>query len=182
MTGPLTRIWRRTLRRIGLLGVATAVILIASAALAAWSVQLDREGDNLRHRLQTLAKSPSKPVPAVKVSWLPVEQQIGEFVATFPPVSQTAADLNEVFQSAKRRNIQLNRGDYQLKDDAHTALLTLTATFPLTAGYAQTKEFAADVLSTLAHSSMDELSMSRSTAGDSALETSIRFSFVYRRP
>lgn len=182
MTSMLTRIWRRTLRRIGPLGVAAAVTLVIAAALAAWSAQLDREGELLHHRLQTLARSPSQSVPAAKMPWVPVEQQIGEFVATFPPVSQTAADLNEVFQSARRHNIQLNRGDYQLKDDAHTALLTLTATFPLTAGYAQTKEFAADVLNALAHASMDELSMSRVTAGDNALETSVRFSFVYRRP
>ncbi|MDR3370140.1 hypothetical protein [Rhodoferax sp.] len=182
MTGALTRIWRRTLRRVGSVGIAAAMILLISATLAAWSVRLDREGKSLRNTLQIQAKSPTRPVPIVKAPTLPVEQQIGEFVATFPPVSQTADDLTEVFESAKRRHIQLNRGDYQLKDEAHSALLTLTATFPLTASYAQTKEFAADVLRALPHASMDELSMSRGTATDSALETSIRFSFVYRRP
>ena len=181
MTGTLTRIWRRTLRRYGPLGVAAAMLLMGAAVLAAWMSQLDFQGDALRARLQALTATPKIPTLQVTASPISIGQQIGDFVAAFPPLSQSAGDLNQVFQSAKKHNIQLSRGDYRLKDDAHEALLFLTATFPLNAGYEETKEFAADVLSALPHASMDELSMVRSTAGESALETSIRFSFVYRR-
>jgi hypothetical protein len=181
MNHALLGIWHRSLRRIGPMGVYAALLLAVALALAAWSIQLDRQGEALRRRLQEMAGASASPAAPARAA-LPAGQQIGTFVALFPPLSQSAEDLDKVFQSARRRNIALNRGDYQLKDDARAALLILTATFPINASYAQTKEFVADVLAALPHAAMDTLSMARGTAGDSALETSVRFSLVYRRP
>jgi hypothetical protein len=181
MNKTLAALWHRSLRRFGLPGVAATVLLIGAAALAGWSVQLDQDAEALRQRLEAVTRAAAAAAPLVAAAPLPVDQQVSQFVATFPPVSQTAADLNAVFQSAKRRHIPLNRASYQLNDERNATLLTLTATFPVTASYRQVKEFAADVLRTLPHASLDELTMSRSTAGDAVLDTSVRFSFSYRR-
>jgi hypothetical protein len=181
MTAALTGIWRHSLRRIGPLGLAALLLLLAALALALWWGQLHGEGESLRRQLQAAAGSSAKAVAPARAA-LPAAQQIGSFVALFPPLSQSAEDLERIFQSAHQHHIALNRGDYQQKDEARAALLILTATFPLNAGYAETKGFVADVLEALPHAAMESLSMARSAAGDSALETSVRFSLVYRRP
>ncbi len=178
----LVGIWHRTLRLIGPVNVATGFITMGTVALAAWAMQLDSQGDALSHQLKARTASAPTPDQTVQARHVPVGQQIDEFVATFPPLSQNPADLIEVFQSAKRHDIQLPRGDYRFKNDVNIALVVLTATFPLSADYGSTKGFAADVLRALPHASIDDLRMTRSAADVGALESSIRFSFVYRQP
>jgi hypothetical protein len=182
VTLSLIGMWHRNLRRFGPLGIAAGFFAAGALALAAWIPQLYSQDDELRTTLKKRATQAPTLVPAANVQSVPEVQQIGEFIAAFPPMSQNSSDLNEIFQSAKRRNIQLARGEYQLKDDANTPLVVLIATFPVSAGYGPTKEFTADVLRALPHVSLDELRMTRSAAGVSALESSIRFSLVYRRP
>lgn len=178
----LVGLWHRTLRLVGPLNIAASIFTVGTVALAAWAMQLDGQDDALRRQLQARATSAPTPDQTVQARHVPVGQQIDEFVATFPPLSQNPADLIEVFESAKRHGIQLPRGDYQFKNDVNVALVVLTATFPLSAAYGPTREFAADVLRALPHASMDDLRMTRGTADVRALESSIRFSFVYRRP
>lgn len=182
MRRTLIGIWHRTLRRVGPLSVVAGIFTAGAVALAAWAVQLDGQGDAMRQQVQAHAASAPTPDQAVQARPVPVGQQIDAFVATFPPLAQNPADLSEVFQSAKRHDIQLPRGDYQLKNDMNAALVVLTATFSLSAAYGPTREFAADVLRALPHASMDELRMTRSAADVGALESSIRFSLVYQRP
>lgn len=182
MRRTLIGLWHRTLRLVGPLSVVAGIFTLGAVALAAWAVQLDGQGDAMRQQLKAQAAGAPIPDQAVQARRVPVGQQIDEFVATFPPLSQNPADLSEVFQSATHRGIQLPRGDYQLKNDPNAALVVWTATFPLSAAYGPTKEFAADVLRALPHASMDELRMTRSAADVSTLESSIQFSFVYQRP
>ncbi len=174
-------IWRRMFRRIGLLGVVAGMFTGGAMVLGTWALLLDVQGVALRTQRQVQTASDPASHPGVPIKRLSVGQHIDEFVSTFPPLSRNTADLSEVFKSAKRRNIPLPRGDYQLKNDINAALVVVTATFPMTAAYGPTKEFAADVLRALPHASMDELRMTRSAANLDALETSIRFSFVYRK-
>lgn len=174
-------IWHRMLRRFGPLGLAAGIFILGAVTLMAWAFELKAQRAALNQQLQAQATKAKHPDLVMPVSHMPVGQQIDEFVATFPPLSQSPADLNSVFQSAESRHIQLLRGDYQFKTDANATLVVLTATFPLHAGYVSTKEFAADVLRALPHASMDELRMTRSTADIGELESSIRFSFVYRK-
>jgi hypothetical protein len=175
----LARVWRRTLRRLGPLGVAAVALLAAAALVAAWIPRLDRQGEQLREALAArLANSSTqrKPPPAP----VPVGEQVREFVAAFPPLTQNAGDLDEVFQSAKRHNVPLLKGEYQFKQDPQAPLATYTATFPVHSQYGALKEFTADVLRALPNASMDELRMTRSDAGSTTLEAVVRFTFVYR--
>ncbi len=175
-------IWHRMLRRVGPLGLAAGIFTLGAVTLMAWAIELKTQRAALNQQLQAQATKATPPDLVMPASRVPVGQQIDEFVATFPPLSQNPADLGDVFQSAEHRQIQLFRGDYQFKNDANAALVVLTATFPLHAAYGPTKEFAADVLRALPHASMDELRMTRNAADVGELESSIRFSFVYRRP
>jgi hypothetical protein len=103
-------------------------------------------------------------------------------VSRFPALTQSANDLEQVFALAKRRNIDLLKGDYQLKSEANTSLVSYTATFPVRNEYGALKAFAADVLQALPHVSMDELRMSRADSGSGALDSVVRFTFIYGSP
>lgn len=181
MKRALLGLWHRTVRFAGLPGIAGVALLMAALLLASWIPPLQREGQALR---TALAAKSAMPMPgAVSAARrVPVGEQVGDFVAAFPLLSQNPSDLDAVFQSAKRHDLQLLRGEYQLKQDANAPLLTYTATFPVRAHYGAIKDFTAAVLRALPHASMDELRMNRSASGSSELESVIRFSFVYRKP
>jgi len=154
-------------------------LLAAALVIAAWIPRLDREADQLRLALAARIAAASKagtPPPAP----VPVGEQVREFIAALPPLTQSASDLDAVFQSAKRHNVALLKGEYQLKQDPQAPLVTYIATFPIRTQYGALKEFTADVLRELPNSSMDELRMTRNDAASLTLEAVVRFTFVYR--
>lgn len=171
-------LWLRLRRRIGVAGIAALLLIVPLAVAAAWTMRLDREADGLRAALASRASAPPVAKPARRE--LPPGQQVAAFLAGFPPLAQNAADLDEVFSTAKRHNLNLNRGEYQLKAENGTPLVVYTATFPVRHDYASLKDFTSDVLKTLPHASLDELRMSRPDASSSVLDATVRFTFVYR--
>lgn len=173
--------WRRLQRKLGPMGLAALGCLIAASALALWIAQLQLQSKALKLeqkiKLAAMVRT-AIPPPLRQVS---VSQQMTEFVTAFPLLSQNAEDLKKVFASAKQYHMLLPKGEYQFRNEADAPLLTVTATFPVSANYASIKGFVADVLKTLPHASLDELRMTRNTAGHPTLDSSIRFTFVYRR-
>lgn len=181
MKRALLGLWHRTLRHAGPLGITGVALLMAALLLASAIPALQRQGQALR--VAVAAKSATPMPAAVRIARrMPVGEQVGQFVAAFPLLSQSPSDLDAVFQSAKRHNVQLPRGEYQLKQDASAPLLIYTATFAVRTNYGAIKDFTADVLEALPNASMDELRMNRSASGSSELESVIRFSFIYRKP
>lgn len=181
MSFVLTGWWRRAFGRLGTVGVAGMLGLAAVLPLAAWLPQLERESAELDAALAQRMAGMTGRVAPVAHTRVPAEQQVATFAGTFPPLSQHARDLRQVFDSAHRRKLLLPKGDYQIRDEAGAPLVTVTATFPLVANYPALRDFSADVLKALPHATLDELRMSRDGAGSEALESSVRFSFVYRR-
>jgi hypothetical protein len=173
--------WRRANRRLGMDGMASMALALGALLITAWIPTLSTKGDALSAAITVATNTKPATAPMVAISRVPVGQQIGEFVSAFPALSQNSEDLNQVFTSAKRHNIQLPRGDYQFKQDPSAPLVIVTATFPMSADYAVIKEFTADVLLAIPNASMDELRMTRSTAVSNSLEAVVRFSFVYQR-
>ena len=174
----LQRLWRQALRRLGRSGLVALALLAGAALVAAWMPRLEQRGDQLRAALAAAA-SASAPAP-MAVRRVPVGEQLGEFIAAFPPLARNAADLDEVFESASRHHLQLLKGEYQFKQEPNAPLVTYSATFPVRNDYAATKAFAADVLRALPNASLDELRMSRSDAGSTTIDSVVRFTFVYR--
>jgi hypothetical protein len=173
--------WRRLVRRLGTTGVASLALALAAAALFMATPYLEQRTEELKAvaLTQSLRNEHAKVVtPSRQPS---VGEQIDRFVANFPPLSQHPDDLQRVFASAAREKVMLPRGEYQFRNDANAPLVTVTASFPITADYPAIKSFAADVLTAVPHASMDELRMNRDGAGGKTLESLIRFSFVYRR-
>lgn len=178
----LLGLWHRSLRFAGPSGITGVTLLMAASLIGASIPHFQKQGEALS--IEVAARSISTPASGSlnEVRRLSVDQQVGEFVSAFPLLSQNPSDLEEVFSIAKRHNVKLLRGEYQLKQEAKAPLVTYTATFPLRSDYGSIRDFTADVLRALPNASMDELRMSRSAAGGTVLESVIRLSFVYRRP
>lgn len=181
MNFSLIGIWHQVLRPSGAYRVAALVLVGSALLLATWIPKLVSQGNALRAAAESKANAKPSFAAPNGVSRIPVGQQISEFVAAFPPLSHSTEDLQAVFESAKRHNLQLPRGDYQFKEDATAPLVVFSATFPLSAEYATVKGFTADVLRTVPNVSLDELRMTRNAAGSNMLESVVRFSFVYQR-
>jgi len=174
-------LWRRALRKIGASGVI-ALILLALAAAAGLSIaSLSRRADELRSTLITRADEIARKGQSVRRS-VSTTEQVGEFVNALPQLSHSAEDLAQVFAAAQRHKMSLPKGEYVLKAEPNTPLVSVTATFPVRHDYGAIKSFTADVLTTLPHVSMDELRMARADAGAGVLDAVVRFTFVYRSP
>ena len=179
MRGLPRRLWVRGTRRAGGVGLLAFGLLAAAAAIAAWVPQLTRHDAQLRSAIAQQLATPARPAPAA-VRHVPVGEQIGDFVAAFPPPTRATSDLDVVFESARQHNVTLLKGDYQFKQEPNAPLVTYTATFPLRSEYGAVKAFATDVLRGVPNASMDELRLSRADASSTVLDAVVRFTFVYR--
>ena len=180
MNAAVLGVWHRVLRRFGAYRLLSLSLLLLSLLLGAWVLELDAQDQVMRATI--IAKRAAHPVaPAAPTRHIPVAEQVDEFVAAFPPLDDNAADLERIFQSARKHNLQLPRGEYKFKQDANEPLASYTAIFPVKADYGALRDFSADVLNALPNASMEELRMARSSADSTLLEAVIRFTLVYRR-
>lgn len=177
----LQRLWWQGVRSVGVPGMVAIGLLLPALAIGILIPGFHQRSDELRATLVQRANEIAQQGKTVRRPMTSGER-IGEFVAAFPPLAQSSADLQQVFEAASKHGLALPRGDYQLKVEPNTPLASLTATFPVRNEYGVLKTFTADVLSTLPHVSMDELRMTRSDAGTGVLDSTIRFTFVYRSP
>lgn len=181
MNQHLQRLWWRAVRQFGAPGLIALFLLVPAVAIGLAIPTLTRHSDELRAALAARAEELSKRDQPVRRR-MSAGEQVGEFVAGFPPISQSAADLEQVFAAAAQRKVTLPKGDYLLKAEPNSPLVAFTATFPVRNEYGALKAFTADVLTALPHVSMDELRMTRSDAGSGTLDSVVRFTFVYRSP
>ena len=174
----LLRTWLRLVRRVGYSGIAGGLVLVAGLALAASLPALKRETqDSVASMARTQAAREHLPARAAPVS---PGDAARAYVDAFPALSQNAADVAQVFAAAQLRHIPLPKGEYQLKAEPNAPFVTYTATFPVHGDYEALKGFSADVLSALPHVAMDELRLSRDSAGSATLDAVVRFTFFYR--
>jgi len=180
MTAAL-RSWRLAQRRLGLTGLLALALVVPTMAIALWLPELIRDGDALRDRLAARAERAAL-APAVAARPMSDRERVQQFVSRFPPLSRNAEDLAQVFALARARRIDLPKGEYQLKVEPNSPLISYTATFPVQNEYKALKAFTGDVLQALPHVSMDELRMSRADARSGALDSVVRFTFIYGSP
>lgn len=179
-SSPLS-LWRHTVRRLGHTGIAATVLLAAGVVLLAAVPHLQSRTLALQDAQAVQADDLARKNEAVSVREVPLGEQIDGFVAAFPLLPQHVDDMRAVFAAAQGQKLKLLRGEYQFRNDANAPLVTVTASFPVTADYGTIKAFTAEVLKNVPHASLDELRMTRDNAGSKTLESWIRFSFLYRK-
>jgi hypothetical protein len=178
MNARLQALWWLGLRRLGVTGMLAVGLLVVALLIGLALPGLMKRSDDLRASLVRRAEEVSRQARSTRP--VGAADRNGELIAGFPALTQSAADLAQVFAAAQARKITLVKGDYQFKAEPGAPLVSLTATFPVRNEYGAIKGFTADVLTALPHVSMDELRMARPDAGSGVLESVIRFTFVYR--
>lgn len=179
MNRALHSVWTRTVRRVGYPGVLGILMLVPALAVAAWLPRLKHDANDATTLLAERSRAVSQRLKAMPPS-VSEADMTKELVASFPAMSQSAADLETIFAVASQHRVELAKGEYQLKAEPNTPFLAYTATFPVRNDYGTVKDFSADVLTALPHASMDELRMTRDAAGSASLDAVIRFTLFYR--
>ena len=177
----LRRGWQRARRRLGasgLLGCALGALALLALTL---SPHIRDATDATRAALQGREEA-SRRMPASTTPALTEQQRADQIIKELPAFEQNAEDLRAVFASASSAHVLLEKGDYAVKSDAGSPIVTYTATFPVHESYAALKSFTANVLRALPHAALDELRLSRPDASDELLVATVRFTLIYRRP
>ena len=180
MNPALNRIWQRIRRTVPPYALLALALLLVCAGIAPWLMALEEQADQLRAEIDLAHQSKRQDKTKV-IRTVPLAEQVEEFVNALPPTNQTTDDMEQVFKIAKANQISLIKGDYKLTRSAGDPLTHYTATIPIHAPYLAIRNFSAELLDTLPHVALDELRMNRVNADDTALDSEIRLSFVYRR-
>lgn len=175
----LLRQWQRLLRRLGTSGMVGLALLLIAGVLIAWTPSLLRDANDQRAVAEQRQRATAMLI-RTRGELPSTRQQLIRFVASFPMIGQNAADLKVVFAAAERHRIALPKGEYVLNAEPHSTFVVYTATFPVAEGYGGIKEFAAEVLSTLPHSAMEDLRLERRDSLSTGLDARIRISLIYR--
>lgn len=179
MKRTMLRLWQRARRRVGLSGLVALLLLALSAGIGEWVPSITRTASQIRSKLVARAGE-FRPAAGDSESQAGPSDKLADYVALFPPRSQATSDLSNIFSTAQRQHLQLARGEYQFKSEVNSPFVAYTAAFPVHSDYGSIKAFAADVLVTLPHASLDEFRLSRESAGSETLDAVIRFTLTYR--
>lgn len=174
----LSRWWHRTLRVTGLGGPTALALLMLMLGLAATMPRLNRALQRADADVEARAATLRVRVPSLRQPSR--DEQVVGYVSAFPQAEQMPDDLGEIYACAERHKVALVRGDYQLKTERDSPFVSYVATFPVHTEYAAVKAFAADVLQSLPHASLDELKLSRDGAATGALDAVVRITLTYR--
>ncbi|MFO1267011.1 MAG: hypothetical protein U1F25_09820 [Rubrivivax sp.] len=162
-------------RRLGRFGPLAVLVLALALAAAAWHALRRPAIDASIQKLEQQARELRQLRPRLDAA---TAQQT---LRALPPMRQHPADLRTVFEVAEAHRIDLASGEYQLRSLAESALVTVSATFPLTAGYPEVKAFTRSLLERLPHVALDDLRLERSHIGSRELQVRVRMSFHYQR-
>lgn len=172
-------------RAVGLPGVAGAAILVASLLfyavavlpVAAESAALAREITALEAARQAAPADGTREKPSDPV------RQLAEFYRFFPKSSQAPDDLAKLHALAAVHGVQLDQGTYRLLRDRVGKLSMYEIALPVKGDYPQLRKFMSQALTEIPYLSLDSVSFQRQKAGDTTLESQIKFTlFLVESP
>jgi hypothetical protein len=172
------RVWRTWRSRLGPEGLAGALLVALSLAVAGYAPVL-REDTEVRkadvEALRTQLRSTQQASPATGRG--PVES----LRSVLPPMDSATHDLRTVFATAARHRVDVPKGDYTLHHaDDGSGLARLDLVLPIKDRYVTIKALVADLLNALPHASLGELRLERPAASSPLLEARVRLTLHYR--
>ena len=175
------RLWLRVHRMLGWPGVVGAMLVLGAGLLLAVLTPLQHDADALHMSLSQQRDALRKRAPPAAPQDAAAERA-RRYVESFPPPSQRADDVEQLFKSAQSAGVELPKGNFAPKTEQGSPFTVYTVTLPLRARYPALKVFVADVLESLPHASLEELRMTRADAGSGQLESVVRLALYYRQP
>lgn len=180
-TWTLRRLADRTMRRLGLGGVALVVLGLLLAI--AWATDL-HFSDQLVMEQRQAAKIASRPGVSEAKSELPimtVTQELRALDTRMPAAEDGMQVLADLFALAEAHRLELARGDYQLESDGKSGLLRLRMTFPVKGNAKSIHGFARDALLANPTLAFDALAFKREHLNSEEAEAKVQLS-LYTRP
>jgi hypothetical protein len=181
MNSLLSRVWQRLLRRLGSQGLVGLALVAAALALAAWALHLDKLSAATRQSAEVRQRQTAQSSRERSLAISPQESR-RNFIERFPPPSQNAADLAQVFAAAAHSNLSLSKGEYHQVIETQSPFVTYVATFPVKDSYPNVRDFATEVLRSLPHAALEELRLERSNSTATVLDARVRINLFYRAP
>jgi hypothetical protein len=157
-----------SVQRTGKLGVSGLALLLASLVfLVSTHLPLAHEVEDLRSQL-TLAHVQSAAAPAT------VSDYGTALLRSLPSRVQMPALLGTLLQQADAAHLSLDTGKYESTALKSGGVMTYQISFPVTGPYPQVRQFIDATLTAVPSVALSELSVTRKTIGDGAVEAQIR--------
>jgi hypothetical protein len=157
-----------SVQRTGRAGVSGLALLLASLVfLVSTHLPLAHEVGDLHSQL-TAARVQSAAAPA------PVSDYGTALLRSLPQRAQMPALLGVLLQQADAAHLSLDTGKYESTALKSGGVMTYQISFPVTGAYPQVRRFIDATLTALPAVAMSELSLTRKTIGDGAVEAQIR--------
>lgn len=164
--------------RLGAAGVLGLGLALLGGGLALW--QATREPALTAQQQALLAQARSLAEQAV----MPLRERprnTEQALAALPLPTAHAADLRVLYSVAARRDVEIERGDFQQLAGAEGGLVVISATLPMRGSYAALKAYASEVLQQLPHVALLDLRLERADIGSRELRARLRLTMHYRR-
>jgi len=175
----------RELRRVvGLPGAVGAGLLAAALLFYAIAVlPVAAESDALGREIAALEAARAPVAEGVREKPSDPVRQLAEFYRFFPKSSQAPDDLAKLHALAAVHQVQLDQGTYRLVRDRVGKLLMYEIALPVKGDYPQLRKFMSQALTEIPYLSLDSVSFQRQKAGDTMLESQIKFTlFLVEAP
>jgi Tfp pilus assembly protein PilO len=165
-----------SVQRTGRAGLAGLALLLTSLVfLLSTHLPLARQVEELRSDLQRAheqrIKTPTTTVPDAAL------------LRTLPQRAQMPALLGVLVREADATHLAIDTGKYETTVLKNGGVVTYQISFPVTGQYPQVRQFIDATLAALPTVAVSELSLTRKTIGDGAVEAQIRLTaFTQDRP
>ena len=164
---------RRSLERLGLLGVAGLGILAFSAMFYFSGLRSEQdELSALRSELVAIQTSvASRKLPQA-------EDQLNTFYEFFPAVS-TVPDtlLAKLHEAAFANGVMLDQGEYRVERKEREKLVRYGVLLPIKGDYVHIRKFLSQALVEMPYASLDSIEFQRQQVSDATLEAQVKMTF-----
>ena len=163
-----------SLQRIGRPGLSGAALLMASVMfLVSTYLPLAREVEELRSQVNSARVESLAPMR-------PVGDAATALLRRLPPRTQMPSLLGVLLKQADAAHLSIDTGKYETTALKSGGVTSYQVSFPVSGPYPQVRQFIDATLVALPAAALSELTLTRKTIGDAAVEAQVRLTLFTR--
>jgi hypothetical protein len=167
-------------RRSGVVAVLAGALVLGAAAL--WLALLPALASRIDQQTRTVARARSAPPPQpVVTAPAMAAARLSAFYAALGDAAHSEQIVAHLFDAADEAGVALDKAEYKPARDTAGRFETYTIVLPVKGDYGHLRRFCEKVLLTVPYAALDDMRFRRSSANDTAVEASLRFT-VFLRP
>lgn len=167
-------------RRSGVVAVLAGALAPGAAAL--WLALLPALASRIDQQAHAVARARSAPPPKpVITAPAMAAARLSAFYAALGDAAHSEHIVAHLFDAADETGVTLDKAEYKPARDTAGRFETYTIVLPVKGDYVHLRRFCEKVLLTVPYAALDDMRFRRSSANDTAVEASLRFT-VFLRP